>query len=443
MDHGLDITALESNGHSLFGASKAHRILPCPGSLLAEIGHPDTAAYDAAEGTVAHHLAEKAARSGLRHGVLTARDFVEWIGTSETVTTEAGSYTIEITEDMAEYVREYVQWCLDADGDHHFEQRVDYSDLTPIPNQGGTADHIAASPGHLTITDLKYGTGVQVFAERNPQAMLYALGAIRAWDWLYAFRTVTIRICQPRLSHFDEWETTVAELEAFGQEAKERFALAWTNGAPRKPTEKGCQFCRARPTCPAVVALIDKLADETFQDESFSPVAIESAVRDMEDGLFPNARLVKPAVLSTAQLGAVLDYRKLVEGWFADVFTELQRRITAGEEAPEGWMIAAGKTVRYIADSAVPEVEKLLLGRGIKRADLFQPEALKSPAQLEAVIVGKLKLPKKAAVQMLEGLVSSMPGSPVLARKTPGKKAAPDLASESFTDERTPETETL
>jgi hypothetical protein len=148
-------------------------------------------------------------------------------------------------------------------------------------------------------------------------------------------------------------------------------------------------------------------------------------------------------VLGTAQLGAILQYRKLVEGWFADVFNELQRRITAGEEAPEGWMMAAGKTVRYIADSAVSDVEKLLLGRGLKRADLYEPEILKSPAQLEAVIVGKMKIPKKEAVQMLEGLVSSVPGSPVLARKTPGRKAALDLASESFVDERTPETEPL
>jgi hypothetical protein len=442
VNHGLDIAKLESNGHSLFGASKSHRILPCPGSLLAEIGLPDSASYDAAEGTVAHHLAEKVAHIGLHFGVLTGRDFSPWIGTCETVKMETGNYTIEITEDMAEYVREYVQWCLDAEGDQHFEQRVDYSDLTPIPDQGGTADHISLRPGHLTITDLKYGTGVQVFAERNPQAMLYALGAIRAWDWLYSFETVTIRICQPRLSHFDVWETTVAELEAFGQEAKERFALAWTANAPRKPTEKGCQFCRARPTCPAMVALIDNIADETFVDETFTAGQIEASVSNMETGFFPNTALVKPAVLGTAQLGVILQYRKLVEGWFGDVFDELQRRITAGEEAPEGWMIAAGKTVRYIADSVVPDVEKLLLGRGLKRADLYQPEALKSPAQLEALAVGKLKIPKKEAVQLLEGLVSSLPGSPVLARKTPGRKAAIDLADASFVDE-TPETETL
>ena len=34
----------------------------------------------------------------------------------------------------------------------------------------GTADAVVVGSGHLWITDLKYGTGVEVLAENNPQA---------------------------------------------------------------------------------------------------------------------------------------------------------------------------------------------------------------------------------------------------------------------------------
>lgn len=434
----VDITAEEAHGHSLFGASKAHRILPCPGSLLAEIGLPDTAGYEAAEGTVAHTLAERLSAIGERYSVIRAKDYEGWNGEQHTITTPQGQFTIEVTLDMLEYVAEYVQWCLDEPGEHLFEQRVDYSRLTPIPNQGGTADHMAMRYKHLTITDFKYGTGVQIFAERNPQAMLYALGAIFAWDWLYSFETVTIRICQPRLSHFDVWETTVAELMEFAEFAKGRFAEAWSADPWYKPGEKQCQFCKRRPACAAYVSAADRLADMTFNDERTTLPQIAESVEHLETGFFPTVSRPKAAELTSAQLGLILEYRKPFEAFFDAAFMELQRRVTAGQEdPPPGWMMAQGQTSRYIAEANEAEVEKLLLGRGIPRSDLYVPPSFRSPAQLEALIVGKLKLSKTAAVNLIRGLVTSVPGSPVLARRTPGKKDAPDLASESFVDERT------
>lgn len=435
-DLGVDVTEAESNGHSLFGASKAHRILPCPGSLLAEIGEPDTAGYEAAEGTAAHELAEKMAVIVQRVGVLTARDYESWAGQERLIAMPAGGHLIPITPDMLEYVREYVQWCWEEPGDHYFEQRVDYSRLTPIPDQGGTADHIAVQPGHLTITDFKYGTGVQVFAECNPQAMLYALGALFAWDWLYDIQTVTIRICQPRLQHFDVWQTTREELFAFAEYAKERFALAWDRQAKRYPSEKACQFCAAKVKCPAVVAAADRIADLTFVDEGLTHGDMAASIASLDCGVYPAAPLPRAPELTSADLGRILDLRKVFESFFETAFEELQRRcLTQQEEPPEGWMIAEGKTVRYIEPASMPLAEKLLLDRGMRKKDLYDPAALKSPAQLEALIVGNLKVPKKEAVQLLRPLVTSRSGAPVLARKTPTKRAPADLASESFVDE--------
>ena len=54
------------------------------------------------------------------------------------------------------------------------EQRLDLSAYAP--ESFGTADCIIAGDGTLHVIDFKYGTGVLVEAERNPQMMLYALG---------------------------------------------------------------------------------------------------------------------------------------------------------------------------------------------------------------------------------------------------------------------------
>lgn len=48
----------KDRAHALFGPSSAHRWLECPGSVLLEQGMPDTASESAAEGTLAHELAE-------------------------------------------------------------------------------------------------------------------------------------------------------------------------------------------------------------------------------------------------------------------------------------------------------------------------------------------------------------------------------------------------
>ena len=54
------------------------------------------------------------------------------------------------------------------------------------------------SDGTLHIVDFKYGRGVLVEAEDNPQMKLYALGALEIFDCLYDIDTVSMTIYQPR-----------------------------------------------------------------------------------------------------------------------------------------------------------------------------------------------------------------------------------------------------
>ena len=50
-------------GHSILSASGAHRWLACPPSALLEMQFPDTTSESAAEGTLAHEVAEAKVRN--------------------------------------------------------------------------------------------------------------------------------------------------------------------------------------------------------------------------------------------------------------------------------------------------------------------------------------------------------------------------------------------
>ena len=75
---------------------------------------------------------------------------------------------------------------------------LDFSDWAP---EGfGTGDCIIVADDLLEIIDFKYGKGVRVEAENNPQMRLYALGAIKLYGELYDIKRVRMSIIQPRIN---------------------------------------------------------------------------------------------------------------------------------------------------------------------------------------------------------------------------------------------------
>ena len=76
-----------------------------------------------------------------------------------------------------------------------FEQHLDYSAYVPEGFETGDL-----------VIDLKYGKGVAVEVERNPQMMLYGLGALELFDAIYDIDTVRMTIYQPRLESVSTWE---------------------------------------------------------------------------------------------------------------------------------------------------------------------------------------------------------------------------------------------
>lgn len=123
------------------------------------------------------------------------------------------------SDEMDEMTDLYVEYCLQlieksketcSDLQILIEQKLDFSDY--VPEGFGTGDLVVVGTGTLHVVDLKYGRGVVVSAEKNPQMMLYALGALSLFDMLYDIEKVSMAIVQPRVDNFYTYEISVEEL---------------------------------------------------------------------------------------------------------------------------------------------------------------------------------------------------------------------------------------
>lgn len=191
--------------HAEFSPSSAHRWIPCPGSIKASRGLPDTSGGDAREGTDAHHLGELLLKS---HPDTVAAHYIGKGMPNGTV----------VDADFARYVQmyvDYVQQIVAANPGAVLlvEQVLPIDHLTGERGAVGTADAVILTSTEIVLCDLKFGRGVQVFAEENPQLMMYALGALRMFGMAADFQTARLVIIQPRLGHFDEWTVPVGDVQ--------------------------------------------------------------------------------------------------------------------------------------------------------------------------------------------------------------------------------------
>lgn len=365
--------------HSIFSPSASARWLPCPGSLIPNLLAPDDTGIFAAEGTVAHELAEE--------WLITATKPSYRIGQVIWVDNKTDWFEIRIDRAMMTYVEEYVDWCMMTPGRKFIESRVDFSMLTPVPNQKGTLDFSSVYKRTLYIKDLKYGKGVQVEVVKNSQLLIYAYAKYMEIKDFYDIDKIVIGIGQPRLGGMSEWELSVEELLGFGEMVKPKAKAAWDFNAPRVAGQKQCTFCRVRSTCPALAAMAQDVTNLWFpEDDEFrlTPRKAESLKRDIDEGTY-HIDMPPPMSLDNGQLAKVLNYRKPIENWFKSLYTELQRRAMKGESIP-GYKLVEGKNFRDFRD--VYEVEKALIKVGLDEDELWKTEFL-SPAQAEDALMQK------------------------------------------------------
>ncbi len=428
-DHKFDLDAVTQKlgGHSVFAPSASAMWLKCAGSLIPNLLAEDNAGVDAAYGTVAHGVGEVWLKTGDRPTNL--------VGTVELVDEGHDVFHIEIDDIMLDYVQEYVDWCRVLPGDLFVERRVDFSQLTPIPNQGGTADHIACCPGVLTVTDLKMGKGVQVFAEENPQGLLYALGSFLKWDAKYHFEKIVIRIAQPRLNHFDVWEVSREYLLEFAEHVRERSHLAWQPDAPRTPGPGQCQWCKVKMDCLPHAAYLIQMTEGVFDDLSGDleePDVIKLV--DRLDDEFDDFEVV-PMLATTMSLehkAKIIKYRKMMENWLKSIEDELEKILQSGEEVP-GYKLVEGRANRFFPNDPYKTASDLSLITGMDESD-FLVTSVPSPAQVEDILRKKGGFKRSELPQILEDLVVKPRGKPVMAPAHDKRQALSVGVDDAFDD---------
>ena len=200
--------------HAFLSPSSSHIWLKCTPSARFASQYPDEGSVYAEEGTEAHALAEHKLKSALGLPSDDPRPGMKYL-TSEME---------ECTDDYVTFVLENAAKMTGAD--ISIEQKVSLEKW--VPGCFGHADCILAGVGELHVIDLKYGTGVPVNAEMNPQFLMYALGALENMYFLFDIRTVTVTAFQPRLSNISSFSISKDELLSWAEGTlKPGAALAW------------------------------------------------------------------------------------------------------------------------------------------------------------------------------------------------------------------------
>jgi hypothetical protein len=230
-----NVIVIPEGAHSILGPSSSERWLSCPGSVLATRDITGGQTEYAAEGTAAHELSKWVRETG--------KPASDWKGCVLAV----GDFQFKVGKPMIDSVTTFVDQCDWVEGDAYFEEMVHYEQF--VPGGFGTGDDFRIEDGLCTVTDLKHGTGVKVFAKDNSQLKLYALGTFLKYSWLYEFDHFHLKICQPRLQHFELFEISMGHLMQWAYDVVRPAAkLAMTSNAPIV-AGSWCKFCKLKDSC--------------------------------------------------------------------------------------------------------------------------------------------------------------------------------------------------
>lgn len=239
--------------HAVLSASGSHRWLNCTPSARLELEFENTTSEAAREGTAAHALCEHKLKKFLKKR------------SKRPVSDYNSDEMEECTDAYAEFVMEQYEEAKKSCKDPVIliEQKLDFSCY--VPEGFGTGDCIIISDDKIHIIDFKYGQGILVEAEHNPQMMLYALGALEIYDALYDIKDVSMTIFQPRRENVSTWTIPIEELKVWAEEElKPKAQMAYDGDGEYLPGE-WCTFCKAAVKCRARAEEKMKLARLEFK----------------------------------------------------------------------------------------------------------------------------------------------------------------------------------
>lgn len=307
--------------HSPLSPSSAFRWIKCTPSAKLNAALPDSTSEYALQGTAAHTLCEYKLQKLLGKD---AKDPTENL-------TYFDAEMADCTDSYQQYVSERIekakQFCKDPIV--LVEQKLDFSKW--VPQGFGTGDCVIVADNVLTVIDFKYGVGVLVEAEQNPQMMCYALGALALFDSIYDIENVVMTIFQPRRDNISTYELSKKELLQWADEILSPAAQLAAKGEGEFKAGKHCRFCKVKATC-------RKRAEYN----------LELARYDFE----------MPANLEDTEIEVILSKADELAAWCSDIKEYAFQQALNGKQW-NGWKLVKGRSVRkYINEDAVAETVK-------------------------------------------------------------------------------------
>lgn len=377
--------------HATLGPSSSSQWIHCPPSvrLGLEYGPPDTSTDYTREGTDAHAVCEYLLKTAEGIPMEDPRPSLHYYNEEMEECAEGYRDTVlEIRDQLA-------QKCPDPF--MAVEQQVHFKEY--VPGGFGTADCILIGDGEMYVVDFKYGKGVEVSAEDNPQLKCYGLGAYLAYGPLYDIENITLVIYQPRIGNFSRWSLTTEALLSWAENVLKPAADLASRGAGEFSSGPWCRFCKGKAVC-------RKRAEENLALARYD--------------------FARPDVLEDDEINAILSQASDFEKWLSDV------RAYALHEALDGHLwddfkVVEGRANRRYSDEG-------------KAAALLQ-EAGYDPYEKKMKTISALEkeIGKKKFADLMDGLLTRPEGKPTLVPRTDKRPelntAVSDFAAEAAEEE--------
>jgi hypothetical protein len=389
--------------HALLSPSGASRWLACTPSAVLESKFPDKSSKATDEGTLAHKLSERLLAFYLELISQQERDLAVRECLDEYIKYFADGDEKKGNEEfllMLGYCEDYAAFVLERFAEAKSRTRdamiflEQYLDLTEyVPKGFGTGDSVIIADLIMDLTDLKYGKGVFVAAERNKQMMLYALGALAKYDSLYSIEKVRLTIYQPRMDNYSSWELSVEELKAWAAEELVPKAKLAIKGKGEFVAGQHCMFCRAKATCKANAEYNLSIAQAAFDE----PVDLlgDSVPGEMKDS----------PLLTDEQIARILERSPMLSKWVKAVSEHaLSESVNHGKKWL-GFKLVEGRSNRKYSDPE--QVVNTLKEKGFDDEQLYTRKILSFTAMTGL-------LGKAVFKEAVEPLLVKPPGKPAL-----------------------------
>ena len=348
---------------NIVGGSTAKRVIACPGSVALCAKMPAKPSSDYAdEGTLLHDIIAQVLDKDVQPETFLGCEYEN----------------ITLTQDLLDTKLIPALEALDAIDPNKtmeiaVETKVSFGEDI-LPGVFGSTDLLGRIGDRAYVIDWKFGDGVRVFAEENPQLMFYAAAAMRTPDVKWVFDGATEIECiiiQPTHG-VTRWVTTPARIAAFEQELIRAVKRAEQDDAPLAHGDH-CKWCAARPICPLMTGAVDRAFDTQIKG------------------------------LDAAMIGKYLANAELLEGWIKDLralaFTMLENNV-----AVPGYKLVPKRGARQWVNEATAYK---WLTQNFPEAEVTVTSVI-SPAKTDPLL-------KKAKLSMPEGLVVSVSSGNTLA----------------------------